>query len=156
MIEAGKPLQHGPLEDHAEDTNRDRRKNQRRPISDARNVQEKIGAESAHHVERAMREIDDVEHAEDHGKPETEQRVERAVDQSHQKLCVESLHRSIFRTQSWTAGKGNPPAHGRRVAIVTSLPADRHFPKAGGTPALPGSFRSACNSPTAPWIPRAS
>ena len=39
-----------------------------------------------------MREIDDVEHAEDHGEPETEQRVERAVDQSHQKLGVESLH----------------------------------------------------------------
>ena len=40
-----------------------------------------------------MGEIDDVEHAEDDGKPETEQRVERAVDQSDQKLCVESLHR---------------------------------------------------------------
>ncbi len=46
-----------------------------------------------------MREIDDVEHAEDHGKPEAEQRVERAVDQSDQKLGVEGLHRSIFRTQ---------------------------------------------------------
>src|SRR5882672_12431563 len=47
-----------------------------------------------------MGEIDDVEHSEDHGESKTEQRVERAVDQSHQKLRVESLHRSIFRTQS--------------------------------------------------------
>src|SRR5262249_22160903 len=51
----------------------------------------------AHHIERAMREIDDVEHAEDDGKPEAEQRVERAVDQSHQKLCIESCHRSFSR-----------------------------------------------------------
>ena len=39
-----------------------------------------------------MGEIDDVEHAEDHGKPETEQRVERAVDQSDQQLGVKGLH----------------------------------------------------------------
>ncbi len=51
-------------------------------------LQEEIRAERAHHVERAMGEIDDVEHAEDHGEPETEQRVERAVDQSHQELGV--------------------------------------------------------------------
>src|SRR5262249_31772079 len=36
-------------------------------------------------------------HAEDHGEAEAEQRVERAVDQSHQKLRVKGLHRSIFR-----------------------------------------------------------
>ncbi len=61
-------------------------------------VQQEIGAERAHHIERAMGEIDDVEHAEDHGEPETQQRVERAVDQSDQKLGVERLHIDlIFR-----------------------------------------------------------
>ena len=39
-----------------------------------------------------MGEIDDVEHAEDHGKAEAEQRVERAVDQSDQQLCEQGLH----------------------------------------------------------------
>src|SRR4029453_8269470 len=97
-----------PLKNNPKNSDRDGSKDQRRPISDARHVQEKIGAESAHHVERAMREIDDVEHPEDHGEPETQERVERAVDQSHQKLCVESLHRSVFRTQSWRTLEENP------------------------------------------------
>ncbi len=92
MIEAGQPLQHGPLEDHPENADRDGSDDQRRPVSDARDVQQEIGAERAHHVERAVREIDDVEHSEDHGEPKAEQRIERAVDQSHQELCVESLH----------------------------------------------------------------
>jgi hypothetical protein len=35
-----------------------------------------------------MREVDDVEHPENHRKPKTEQRVKRPVDQSHQKLGV--------------------------------------------------------------------
>jgi hypothetical protein len=130
VIEAGKPLQHGPLEDHAENTDRDGGDDQRRPISDARHIEQKIGAESTHHIERAMCEIYDVEHPEDHSEPKTQERVERAVDQSHQKLRVEGLHRSIFRTLSWETRDGNPPAPGRRVAVVTSLPADRHFPKA--------------------------
>ncbi len=130
VIEAGQPLQHGPLQDHSENADRDRREDQRRPVSDARHIQQEIGTERAHHVERAVGEIDDVEHAEDHGKPKAEQRVERAVDQSHQKLCVESLHRSIFRTQSRCNAWPYPPVQGRRVAILTSLPADRHFPKA--------------------------
>ena len=33
-------------------------------------LRQEIRAERAHHVERAMGEIDDVEHAEDHGEPE--------------------------------------------------------------------------------------
>src|SRR5258707_11432840 len=108
-----RPLRHGPLEDKAENAARDGRDDQRRQISDARHVQEKIGAESAHHVERAMREIDDVEHPEDHGEPETQERVERAVDQSHQKLRVESLHNLSFPAQSpvdpkWTLARTSP------------------------------------------------
>ncbi|OIQ67653.1 hypothetical protein GALL_507680 [mine drainage metagenome] len=92
MVEAGQPLQHGPLEDHPENAYHDGSDDQRGPISDARHVEQEIRAECAHHIERAMREVDDVEHSEDHGEPKAEQRVERAVDQSHQELCVESLH----------------------------------------------------------------
>ena len=64
-----------------------------------------------------MREVDDVEHAEDHGKAKAQQRVERAVDQSHQKLCVESLHdrsfRSISHDTKWMPA-GARPAGNRR------------------------------------------
>ncbi len=38
-----------------------------------------------------MREVDDVEHAEDHGQPEAEQGVEHAVDQAEQKLAEQRL-----------------------------------------------------------------
>src|ERR1700676_1638332 len=104
-----------------------------------------------------MREIDDVEHPEDHGEPKAEQRVERAVDQSHQELRVESLHidRS-FETRSRLTPDGSPPAQGRRASTINSSPAHRHFPTAAGTPGRPGLCRSTCNSPTVPWIPRAS
>jgi len=85
MVEPGQEFEHGPLQDHAENADRNRRDDQRSPIADAEHVivEQKIRHERAHHIERAMGEIDDVEHAEDDGKPETEQRVERAVDQSH-------------------------------------------------------------------------
>src|SRR6202789_2191572 len=95
MIEAGQPLQHGPLQDHAENADRDRGKDQRRPIADIGDVEQEIGAERAHHIKRAMGEVDDVEHPEDHGEPKAEQRVERAVDQSDQELGVKGLHESF-------------------------------------------------------------
>jgi hypothetical protein len=40
-----------------------------------------------------MGEVDDVEHAEDHGEPETQQGIERAVDQPEQELPKQSLRR---------------------------------------------------------------
>ncbi len=88
MIEADQPLQHGALEKNSEAPDDQRRQNQRPPVIDAKKVQQEIRDERAHHVERAVREVDDVEHAEDHGQPKTEQRVERAVDQSDQELGV--------------------------------------------------------------------
>ncbi len=54
-------------------------------------MQQEIGDERAHHVERAVGEIDDVEHAEDDGEAEAQQRVERAVDQPDQQLPEELL-----------------------------------------------------------------
>src|ERR1700678_4007102 len=110
MIDAGQPLPHGPFQDHAENADRDRGKDQRRPIADIGDVEQEIGAERAHHVERAMGEVDDVEHPEDHGEAETEQRVERAVDQSDQQLGVKGLHdcvsRSTLNTKGYFFNKG--------------------------------------------------
>jgi hypothetical protein len=39
---------------------------------------------NAHHEQRAMREVDDVEHAEDHSEAKRQHRVECAVDQPEQ------------------------------------------------------------------------
>ncbi len=68
----------------------DRRQDQRAPVVDSRQQQE-IGDEGANHVEGAVREIDDVEHAEDDGEAEAQKRVERAVDEADHQLAVEHL-----------------------------------------------------------------
>jgi hypothetical protein len=47
-------------------------------------VQQHPGAKGAHHVLGAVGEVDDVEHAEDDGKAETEDGVEGAVDEAEQ------------------------------------------------------------------------
>ena len=71
-----------------------RRDDQRRPIIDPEILQQQIGGERAHHVLRAVGEIDDVEHAENDGEPEAQQRVERAVDQAEQQLAEQRLRRN--------------------------------------------------------------
>ena len=114
LIEPRQPSQHGPFEDHAENADHDRREEQRPPIVDAEHVEQEIGAERAHHIERAMGEIDDVEHAEDHGEAETEQRVERAVDQADQQLGEQACMGSLLATQSSRTKSRRGPPHGRR------------------------------------------
>ena len=101
MVEARQPLQHGALKEDAERADDQRRQDQRPPVVDAEKVQKEICDERAHHIERAVRKIDDVEHPEDDGQPKTKQRVKRAVDQSDQKLGVESLHRIDSFARSW-------------------------------------------------------
>ena len=54
-------------------------------------MQQQEGREGAHHVLGAVREIDDVEHAEDDGEAEAQQRIERAVDQPDQQLPEQRL-----------------------------------------------------------------
>jgi N-glycosylase/DNA lyase len=56
-------------------------------------LEQQPGAERTHHVLRAMREIDDVEQAENYGKAQTQHRVERAVDETDEQLSEESLRR---------------------------------------------------------------
>ena len=64
---------------------------QRPPVAEPEILQQEERDEGAHHVLGAVREVDDVEHAEDHGEPEAEQRVERAVDQPEQQLPEQRL-----------------------------------------------------------------
>ena len=87
MIELVEPLQKEALDQDAGKADDDRRNDQGRPIAEPGIVQQQISRERAQHVLRAVREIDDVEHAEDHGEPEAQQRIERAVDQPDQELA---------------------------------------------------------------------
>src|SRR4030095_1817223 len=104
---------------------------------------------------RAVRKIYDVKKPKDHGKPQAQQRVERAVDQSYQKLRVEGLHRSIFRKLVVAGGSPQAVRPPGCPSLLTSSPAGKRFPTAGGRPGRPAWCRPACNSPTAPWIRRA-
>ena len=88
-----KPRQHQPLQHDAEDAHDQRREDQRRPVTDARIVQQHPRNKRPHHVLGAVREIDDVEQPEDHGKSQAEKRIERAVDQPEQQLPEERLWR---------------------------------------------------------------
>ena len=87
MIELVKPLQKQPLDDHPGDAHENGGKDESPPIAEADIVQEEESGERAEHVLGAMREVDDVEHAEDDGEPEAEQGVERSVDQADEQLA---------------------------------------------------------------------
>src|SRR5215469_7621582 len=86
-------LQKKPLDQNAGGTNQKRRDHQRRPVIDAEILQQQISREGAHHILSAVSEIDDVEHPENDGEPEAEQRIERAVDQAEQELPEQRLRR---------------------------------------------------------------
>ena len=84
MIEFIQPLQEKPLDNDAGDAYQNRRNNQCWPVTKTGVLQDEIGGKGAHHVLGAVTEIDDVEHAEDDGQPQTEERIERAIDQADQ------------------------------------------------------------------------
>src|SRR5215468_11617671 len=94
-----------------------------------------------------MREIDDVEHAEDDGEPEAEQRIERAVDEPDQELPKQDL-----RADAEHLEHGRSPA--RRT--ISFSPAGNRLRRAAGMPRSPGWWRAPCNNPTRPSIPQAS
>ena len=91
MVELVEPLQKQPLDDDAGDADDERRDDERPPVAEPGILQQEERGEGAHHVLGAMGEVDDVEHAEDDGEPEAEQRVERAVDQPDQQLPEQGL-----------------------------------------------------------------
>src|SRR5581483_12186198 len=94
MVESVKPLQKAAFDEDAENADDQRRDDQRRPIADARIKEEEIGRERPQHVLGAMGEVDDVEHAENDGESETEQRVKRSVDQPDEKLTKKRRRRN--------------------------------------------------------------
>ena len=116
MVEAGDALEQRSLHNGAERADDQRREDQRAPIADAGEMQQEIGGERADHVEGAVREIDDVEHAEDHGEAEAQQRIERAVDQADQQLAVKLRHRDRVAEEHqaapWWRAKAPSPACG--------------------------------------------
>ena len=93
VIELVDPLQEETFDQHAGDADHDRRNHQGRPISEAGVIQQQERGERAQHVLGAVREVDDVEHAEDNGEPQAQQRVERAVDQPDQELAEQGARR---------------------------------------------------------------
>ncbi len=69
----------------------ERRQYQGRPVRDAQEIEQEPGHKGPGHVQGAMGEVDHVQHAEDHGQTETQQGVERAVDQPQQQLAEQGL-----------------------------------------------------------------
>src|SRR6185437_1102800 len=109
MIELVHPAQEGALEENAERADDDRRDDQRRPIADAEPVEQEPGAERAHHVLRAMGEVDDVEKPEDDRQAEAQHGVERAVDEPEQKLAEQRLRRNSEQLEHHASPMaGNP------------------------------------------------
>ncbi len=81
------------LHQHAERADEDRGDDKRGPVADGdiRIVEQEIGGERAHHILRAVGEIDDVEQAEDHREAEAQHGVERAVDEAEEQLAEQRL-----------------------------------------------------------------
>src|ERR1043166_2482846 len=104
MVELVEPLQEETLDHDPQQPDDERGDNQRWPVAESGILEDQIGSQCAQHVLSAMCEIDDVEHAEDDGEPQAEQRVERAVDQPDQKLTKQS-HRgnALSPEQHWKA-----------------------------------------------------
>ena len=140
MIELVEPLQAKPLDDDAGCADDQRRDDQGGPVADAGILQQQVSGEGAHHVLGAMREIDDVEHAEDDGEAEAQQRIERAVDQSDQQLPEQCLRRDAekFEHANRSPLASTPP----RIAERGKPDADQPF-TSGQSPSLSGRNASA-------------
>src|SRR6476646_4053437 len=86
MVELVKSLKEKPFNNYAGETDNDWRDDQSGPVAKARVLQNKICRKGAHHILGAVTEVDDVEHAENDGEPQSQQRVEGAIDQTDQQL----------------------------------------------------------------------
>jgi hypothetical protein len=94
MVQVVEALEQRLLEQHAQPADDDRRQHQRHPEVDLelraqqqRQLREPDPRqERGHHELRAMREVDDVEQAEDDRQAHAQHGVEAAVDQAHQQL----------------------------------------------------------------------
>ena len=80
-------LEQRALDDHAERTHHERRQHQREPVAEPELLEAQPGHVGADHVQRAVREVDDPQEAEDHRQPQAQHRVERAVHEAQQELA---------------------------------------------------------------------
>src|SRR5262245_66627056 len=87
MVELIKPFKKQPLDNDPGYAHDDGRNDDGPPIAQSGIEQEKVRGEGSQHVLSAVGEVDDVEHAEDDGEPQTEECVERAVDESDLQLA---------------------------------------------------------------------
>src|SRR5690242_6216614 len=98
-------------------------------------MQDQIGREGAHHVLGAVAEVDDVQHSKDHGKAQTQKRVERAIDQADQQLPEQRLRGDAENLEHGLSFYAPAPAArqfmARRIGIrsvVSRSPADSYLP----------------------------
>ena len=141
MIEVGDPFEEQPLRQRPEQADDHRREEQREPVVQAGVLQQEIRGEGADHVEGAVRKIDDVEHAENHGEAETQQRIERPVDQADQQLPVELLGGDEMAEKShaalcgWEAAERRANAHRdgerRDLAVIARSTATKPSSRGG-------------------------
>src|SRR5215216_1853225 len=128
------------LEDHADDADDYRHEDEGPPVAETKPVEQHPGDEGAHHVLGAVGEVDDVEEPEDDCEPETQDGVERAVDQPEQQLPEQGLRgdseklehrRPLKRTSrsSRTARRADPGPTARAEPWVPAL----RFAPAGTT-----------------------
>ena len=113
------PLQEQPLDQDAEAADGERGQDQRPPVADAEIGEQEPGAEGAQHVLGPVGEVDDVEQAEDHGEPEREDGVERAVDEADQELAEQHLRRD---PEKFLHGRRSPRALGVLYCCTSGQP----------------------------------
>jgi hypothetical protein len=91
MVELVQVAQHQSLDEHAEHADHHRRCREGNPVVHAQVVESEQGQKGAEHVERAVREVDDVEQAENDRQAQAQHGIERAVDQPEQQLPEQFL-----------------------------------------------------------------
>ncbi|MNT35490.1 hypothetical protein D3C72_1715200 [compost metagenome] len=90
MVELVDPAQQQALDQHPKQAHHQRRQHQHPPIVDAEVVHRHPGHQGARHEQRPVGEVDDVEQAKDHGQAETEDGVERPIDQPQKELAQQA------------------------------------------------------------------
>jgi hypothetical protein len=83
-----------PLDQDAEDADEQRRHKQHQPIINAKIGQAHPRKHRSHHVESAMRKVDDVQQAKNDRQSERQHRVKRAIDQPEQQLAQQRRQRT--------------------------------------------------------------
>ncbi|MOA35395.1 hypothetical protein D3C78_1568410 [compost metagenome] len=87
MVELVDPAQQQPLDQHTQQPHQQRRRHQHHPVVDAEVVHGHPGANRPQHEQGPMCKIDDVEQAENHGQAQTQDCIERTVDQPQKELA---------------------------------------------------------------------